>query len=74
MCALDNAFIYIGKSNPEYYVSYAPAQCKHFDSKREHEKISFMREFGIRLNNAFASGRVTFESYDLKAKILNVIM
>lgn len=74
VCGLDNAFIYRKKGDNEYYVSYAPAKCPYFKSAESQDIIRFRQQFGCMLQPYFVAGRLYFESYELKEKILNLIL
>lgn len=74
VCALDNAYIYRKKGTGEYYVTYAQAQCPKFDSRTEQERRRFMQIYGLSLMPRFVAGNIVFESYELKEKLLNLIL
>ena len=74
VCALDNAYIYRKKGDSEYYVCYAPARCVSFKSSESQDVIRFRQQFGCMLQPYFVAGRLYFESYELKEKILNLIL
>ena len=74
LCALDDAYIYRKKGSGEYYVCYAPAKVPRFDAKTEQDRRRFMQVYGINLLPRFIKGNIIFESYELKSKILDVII
>ena len=74
VCALDNAYIYRKKGDSEYYVCYAPARCVSFKSSESQDMIRFRQQFGCMLQPYFVAGRLYFESYELKEKILSLIL
>lgn len=74
VCALDNAFIYRKKGDSEYYVCYAPAKCPIFRTAETQDIIRFRQQFGCMLQPYFVAGRLYFESYELKEKILSLIL
>lgn len=71
--AIDEAYIWKKKGSSEFYVSYASAVCEHFNEKIESDLLSFKRRAGIYLQEAYISGKILFESYALKRKILDII-
>lgn len=74
ICALDNAYIYKKKGDFELYVSYSPAKVPVFNSKIAQDIIRFKREYGVTIQPYFVKGRLIFESYELKEKILQIIL
>lgn len=74
VCALDNAYVYRKKGDSEYYVCYAPARCPTFKSAEAQDVIRFRQQFGCLLYPFFVSGQLYFESYELKEKILSLIL
>lgn len=74
ICAVDNAYIFRKKGEREYYVSYAPAKCPHFDTRTEQERRRFLQNYGLGLIPAFVAGNIIFESFELKQKILDIIL
>lgn len=73
-CRVDNAYIYEKKGEKRYYVCYARAKCEGFNSSLQQDVISFRRRFGVLLVDPYADGCLTFESYELKELILNLIL
>lgn len=74
MVAIDGAYIYRKKGDSEIYVSYAPARVPSFNSKHKQEAMRFRREYGVRLHPYFISGKIVFESYELKSIVLDAIL
>lgn len=74
ICSIDNAYIYRKKGDGEYYVSYAPAKCVHFNAKEQQDAIRFRQQFGCTLVPYFIEGKIFFESYDLKEFLLNFVI
>lgn len=74
ICAIDNATIYRKKGDREIYVSYANARVPKYNTKTEHEKRRFMADFGLSLYQPFIDGCIIFESYALKAMLLDLIL
>lgn len=70
---LDDAYIYIKKGERLFHVSYAPAVCEGFTAKQEQDERLFRRRVGIMLQDPYMESRITFESYELKAFILEHI-
>lgn len=73
-CALDNAYIYQKKGAREFYVTYAPCKCPHFDSSIKADVACFQREYGVLLHDPYIYGCITFESYALKALLSELIL
>lgn len=74
LCAVDKAFIYKKKGDSEIYVSYSPSRTVTYNSKLSQDIISFRRNIGIQLQPYFINGKIIFESYELKEKILSLIL
>lgn len=75
LCALSNCFFYKKKGDREIYVCYAPAQnVQVYNIDLPQDKMSFMRSWGIKIKPYYISGRLIFESYDIKRRILDVIL
>ena len=71
---LDNMTIYVQKGSSRLYISYTPAKCPKLDGSRENELLLFKKKYSQRLYNCFVNDRITFESYEIKAKILEIIL
>lgn len=74
IATLDDITIYNKKGASNLYLSYTPAKCPKFNGERENELILFKKKYGQRLYNCFVNNRITFESYEIKARILEVIL
>lgn len=75
ICSLSDATFYKKKGSREIYVSYAPAQnIPSYNRRLNQDKMSFMRDYGIMLKPYYISNRMTFESYELKTKVLEVLL
>ena len=70
----NKAFIYKKKGMNEYYVTYAKARVQNFDVKTEQDRRMFMRRFGLGLLDEFTASHIVFESYELKALLLDVLL
>lgn len=71
VCCFDGAYIYQIKGRNEYYVTYSPARCVVYKNNLQDRK-QFCAKIGNHLNAQFIKGMVTFESYELKSKILQI--
>lgn len=65
---------YFYQGNKEIYVTYAKARCEGFDTRTPQERRRFMQEIGLQLVPYFTAGRLIFESYELKAIVLDLIL
>lgn len=74
ICGIDTCYIWRKKGSREYYVTYAPAKVPVFHSKIDSDVRRFHSEFGIKLYNPYVQGRISFESYELKAFLLDIIL
>ena len=74
MCSIGPAYIYAKKGDKALYVSYASAKCKSYNIEQEQDRRSFYNEFGRRLIKCFTYSRISFESYELKQTILDLIL
>lgn len=72
--ALDNFTIYAQKGDGRLYISYTPAKCPKLDGTKENELLLFKKKYSQRLYNCFVNNRITFESYEIKARILEIIL
>lgn len=70
LCCLDHAYIWQKKGEDRYYVSYAPATCMRYSAKSDIDERLFRQKVGIILQEKMMWGRVEYESYDLKAFML----
>lgn len=74
LCSIDRAYIYQKKGSREFYVTYNPAKCVHYDTNIKSDKIAFQRDFGYMLHDPLVYGNIKFESYALKAIIVDLIL
>lgn len=72
--ALDNIYIYSQKGSGRLYLTYTPAKVPKLDGTRENELLLFKKKYSQRLYNCFVNNRITFESYEIKARILEIIL
>lgn len=72
--SLNDITIYCQKGSGRLYLSYTPAKCPKLDGNKENELILFKKKYSQRLYNAFVNNKITFESYDIKAQILEIIL
>lgn len=74
ICCIDHCYIWRKKGSREYYVTYAPAKVPTFSAGIDSDLRRFQNEFGIKLYNPYVQGRLWFESYELKAFLLDIIL
>lgn len=74
VCSIGKATIYNRKNSNAVYVSYAPAKCPQFKAEHEQDVMDFYNRYGRHLKPLFISGRISFESYELKRIILDLIL
>lgn len=74
IAALNDITIYSQKGSNRLYLSYTPAKCPRLDGNRDNELLLFKKKYSGRLYNAFVNNRITFESYEIKARILEIIL
>lgn len=72
--AFNGIYIYHQKGSRKLYASYAPARCESFDVTKDSEALLFKKRFGAKLYNSFVNQNITFESYEIKARILELIL
>lgn len=66
--------IYRRKGTAEMHVTYYKAKyVETFDVSKAQEKANFKKEFGNLLYAKFLKGRLTFETYQLKAELLDIL-
>lgn len=67
-------YIYMSGGKDEIYVCYAAARCEGFDTRTPQERRRFMQEIGASMIPYFTAGRLIFESYELKALLLEILL
>lgn len=73
VCRLDDAYIWMEKSKQKIYVSYAPAKVPFYNVNHEQEIKRFQMDWGNIIYPYVINGKILFESYDLKQKVLTLI-
>lgn len=68
------AYLYRKKGENRYYVSYAECRGELFTVQHTQDVLRFQRKYGVLLHNPYVQGRLTFESYELKQFILDLIL
>lgn len=72
--AIDDCYLWIDTNN-NYYCTYAKGDvCNHYRTENTADRYAIRRRIRLPFIAAFESGKVTFESYDIKYKILSVIL
>lgn len=74
IATLDNITIYRKKGDIEFYCSYAAARCPVYHSDIGSDARRFRAEIGVKLYAPFISGRLLFESYEIKEKVLSFVL
>lgn len=67
-------FIYRKKGSKEMYCCYSPTKIKDYKSGNDADKILLQRNYGQYLRQIYINGLMYFESYELKALVLSLIM
>lgn len=66
--------VYQRKGGTEIYISYAPAKyTDNYNVEKEHERLAFKARAGAMLYAKYIAGKLTFESYELKAVTIDLI-
>lgn len=74
-CSINNrAFLYKKKGDSEYYITYARARVENFNIDNEQGRRSFMARYGLGMIEEFTNSNIIFESYELKALILDLLL
>lgn len=74
-CSINNrAYLYKKKGSSEYYISYAKSRVENFNVTSEQGRRSFMARYGLGLIEEFTNSNIIFESYELKALILDLLL
>lgn len=74
VCMVDDFYVYNKKGSPELHCSYARADVgQRYSTKNQHDYIAFKREYGALIDGKYPKGLITFESYEIKAAILNLV-
>lgn len=74
ICQLDNFYIYRKKSTYEYYITYSRANVIKFNSSHINELRRFKKTIGHNILLSFERNKVIFESYEIKSKILDLLI
>lgn len=74
ICSIGTATFYMKKGEREIYVSYAKAKCPTYKAENQQDVMAFKQRFGIMFEPYFVNGSITFESYELKAIVLDYIL
>lgn len=74
ICGYDDATIFRKKGERILYVSYSNAQCKRYNISDEASKRNFIQNHKMMLYSNFIKGNIIFESFELKAKLLDLIL
>lgn len=74
LCAVDNAYIYRKKGESEVYVTYAPSNAPRFNSREQQDIIKFKQRYGCMLQPYYVNRKIVFETYELKERILSLIL
>lgn len=74
LCAIGKAFIYVKKGSRNIYISYAEAKTRRYNIDLEQDRKSFYNEYGNFIYKRFVHSLVSFESYELKQTILDLIL
>lgn len=69
--SIDKLYIWKHKSESIFYVSASKGDCIHFTEKDSY--VLFYKNWGIKLRENFAAGRIYFESFYLKNKFLDLV-
>lgn len=70
---LDNYCIWKKKGSNEIYVSYAQAECVSYYSKYEIDVELLKNKYYMMLRNRYLKRLITFESYDIKRSLLDLL-
>ena len=73
LCHVDDMYIYKKKGSREYYICHAKAKCKSYNSEYAHEKRKFYQDFGCDLFNYYIESKITFETFDIKTRMLDML-
>ena len=74
ICCIGKGYIYGKKGDSLLYVTYAPARCPVYDITTEQGRRNFYNDIGRRMHQYFINSRITFESYELKQTVLDLIL
>lgn len=73
LCNVDNYGIWKKKESKELYMTYNQAKVRHYDTDMIHERREFLQDYGRNLLPYFTKGWITFESYDIKQRWLDLL-
>lgn len=72
LCQIDDMYIYRHKHDNHYYITYTRVKyVPEFNSRDQ--RLLFMHHYGMRLIESYAAGRVFFENFTIKSKIMNIL-
>lgn len=73
VCCIDDFCIWSKKGEVEYYCSYATTKCDSFNSSLPQDVISFRQRYGCRIQPYFSTGKLLFESYEIKQTMVDLL-
>ena len=75
ICSIKNeVYIWKKKGSEEYYCTYARGQCPNFNVESEQDRRAFVQRVGFAMESIFTSSAITFETYDIKQTVLDLIL
>lgn len=74
VCALDNAYIWRHDGLGKIYITYASAKVQTYNSSEKQDVMRFNRMIGQKLRPYYERRDLLFESYEIKEKILTIIL
>lgn len=73
LCNVDDYGIWKKKESKELYMTYNQARVRSYDTDMIHERREFLQDYGRNLLPYFTKGWITFETYEIKQKWLDLL-
>lgn len=72
VCKIDDVYLYRHKHDNHYYLTYTRVQnVPEFNSRDQ--RMLFMHHYGLKLVEYYAAGKVYFENFTIKSKIMDIL-
>lgn len=74
VCKVGDGYLYKRKDASELYFTYQSAHVPVYKTQEKQDELRFRSEIGVWVYPYFIKGLITFESYDLKEQLIELIM
>lgn len=73
VCKIDDITIWKKKGEQLFYCTYASAKCPLYTSDKKHQATKFIQDYGHALWDPYMQGHMFFETYDIKARLVDIL-